>query len=114
MRTLPELGLSRPAATLSSVDLPQPVGPTTETNSPSPTARSTSFTAVYEPPPPRAANVQVTPSKASAAATESAVLGGGLPREAVVERLVEVHLAGALHRGLELVEDLVDVLGGLH
>ena len=27
--------MSRPAATLSSVDLPQPVGPTTETNSPS-------------------------------------------------------------------------------
>jgi hypothetical protein len=33
-RTWPEDGCSRPAATFSSVDLPQPVGPTTETNSP--------------------------------------------------------------------------------
>ena len=32
--TRPLLGASRPAATLSSVLLPQPVGPTTETNSP--------------------------------------------------------------------------------
>ena len=36
-RRVPVLGASRPAATLSSVLLPQPVGPTTETNSPAPT-----------------------------------------------------------------------------
>jgi hypothetical protein len=46
MRVTPEEGLSRPAATLRSVDLPQPVGPTTETNSPAAIERSTSFTAV--------------------------------------------------------------------
>ena len=45
-RTLPVLGGSSPAATLSSVLLPQPVGPTTETNSPAPTSRWTSRTAV--------------------------------------------------------------------
>ena len=44
--TVPLLGASRPAATLSSVLLPQPVGPTTETNSPAPTASVTSRTAV--------------------------------------------------------------------
>ena len=46
MRTLPADGASRPAATLSSVDLPQPVGPTTETNSPGATASVVSLTAV--------------------------------------------------------------------
>jgi len=34
---VPLLGVSSPAATLSSVLLPQPVGPTMATNSPSPT-----------------------------------------------------------------------------
>jgi hypothetical protein len=33
----PDDGLINPAATLSKVDLPQPVGPTMETNSPSET-----------------------------------------------------------------------------
>src|SRR5690606_15628391 len=45
--TAPRLGSSSPAATLSSVLLPQPVGPTTLTNSPAPTARPTFSTAVY-------------------------------------------------------------------
>ena len=45
-RTLPVLGASRPAATLSSVLLPQPVGPTTARNSPAPTVSVTSLTAV--------------------------------------------------------------------
>ncbi len=44
--TVPRLGASSPAPTLSSVLLPQPVGPTTETNSPSPTLKLTSRTAV--------------------------------------------------------------------
>jgi hypothetical protein len=44
--TLPEEGCSRPAPTLSSVDLPQPVGPTTETNSPGAIDRSVLATAV--------------------------------------------------------------------
>src|SRR5436190_12964198 len=65
-RIVPDEGLSRPAATLRSVDLPHPVGPTTDTNSPSPTARSTSFTAVYDLSPPGEANVQVMSSKETA------------------------------------------------
>ena len=44
--TEPVLGASSPAPTLSSVLLPQPVGPTTETNSPAPTSSDTSATAV--------------------------------------------------------------------
>src|SRR5258708_3275681 len=45
--TAPAEGWSKPAATLSSVVLPHPVGPTTETNSPSPTRSVVSRTAVY-------------------------------------------------------------------
>ncbi|XQU70275.1 hypothetical protein OJJOAM_003006 [Cupriavidus sp. H18C1] len=45
-RTSPDDGASRPAPTLSKVDLPQPVGPTTETNSPGAIASETSLTAV--------------------------------------------------------------------
>src|SRR6266849_1254020 len=45
--TAPADGWSNPAATLSSVVLPHPVGPTTETNSPSPTSSVVSRTAVY-------------------------------------------------------------------
>jgi hypothetical protein len=45
MFTLPAAGASRPAAILSSVDFPQPVGPTIATNSPSPTF-SVAMTAV--------------------------------------------------------------------
>jgi hypothetical protein len=39
MRISPEVGDSSPAITRSSVDLPQPEGPTNTTNSPSFTAR---------------------------------------------------------------------------
>jgi hypothetical protein len=42
---VPEDGASNPAATLSNVDLPQPVGPTTETNSPGATVSVASLTA---------------------------------------------------------------------
>ena len=44
--TLPCEGASRPAAMLSSVDLPQPVGPTTDTNSPAATVSEALATAV--------------------------------------------------------------------
>ena len=44
--TWPDDGDSRPALTLSRVDLPQPVGPTTDTNSPGAMARLVSLTAV--------------------------------------------------------------------
>src|SRR5215217_5170872 len=50
MSTLPVEGLSSPAATLSSVDFPQPVGPTIATNSPGKTRSSIPRTAVYVPP----------------------------------------------------------------
>src|SRR3712207_3759761 len=51
MPTCPPDGLRRPAAALSGVDFPHPVGPTIETNSPGWTARSIAWTAVYRPPP---------------------------------------------------------------
>ena len=45
-RVAPAEGCSSPAATLSSVDFPQPVGPTTETNSPGATRSVVSRMAV--------------------------------------------------------------------
>src|SRR3981189_1335832 len=42
MRTMPAVGSSRPAMICSTVDLPQPDGPTSETNSPSLTSKLTS------------------------------------------------------------------------
>src|SRR5688572_12442675 len=42
-RISPALGFSRPAMMRSSVDLPQPDGPTRTTNSPSATSRSTAW-----------------------------------------------------------------------
>src|SRR5512143_3172107 len=69
-RTEPELGANRPAATFSSVLLPQPVGPTTETNSPAATVRSTSRTAVYDgAAASRLANVHATPLSSRAVVT---------------------------------------------
>src|SRR3954469_6291708 len=44
--TVPALAASRPETSDSVVDLPHPVGPTTETNSPAATSRSTSRIAV--------------------------------------------------------------------
>ena len=49
-RTSPSVGSSRPLTRVSVVDLPQPVGPTTATNSPRPTVRSSSRTAVCSAP----------------------------------------------------------------
>ncbi len=66
--TSPDEGASKPAPTFSSVDLPQPVGPTTETNSPGAMEIEASLTAVYPPLPPScAAKVQVMLSSNSAA-----------------------------------------------
>src|SRR5258706_16249701 len=68
MAIAPALGLSRPAATFSNVDLPQPVGPTTETNSPWATHSVTSFTAVYAlPSPPAVGEAQVMRANSMAA-----------------------------------------------
>src|SRR5690606_32845997 len=63
--TRPEVGRSSPAAMFSRVDLPQPVGPTTETNSPGATARVASRMAVYDAPPGEM-KVQVTCSSSRA------------------------------------------------
>src|SRR5438105_11878213 len=109
-RTSPDEGFSKPAATLSSVDLPQPVGPTTDTNSPSAIESETSFTAVYDPRAP--AKVHVIRSSSTAAITLP-VLRVGLPDERIVECRAEVDLARGHHRRLELRQDLVDVLGRL-
>src|SRR6266571_3664706 len=48
-RTVPPLGVSRPATQRSVVVLPQPDGPRRETNSPSATSRSTWYTATTSP-----------------------------------------------------------------
>src|SRR5205807_10636993 len=50
-RTAPEVGGSRPATTLSSVDLPQPLGPTIATNAPAGTDSEISSIARYTAPP---------------------------------------------------------------
>src|SRR5690348_17542684 len=47
-RTSPALGLARPVTRLSVVDLPQPVGPTTQANSPRPTVMVKSRNAVID------------------------------------------------------------------
>ena len=66
--TWPALGSSSPAPTFSSVLLPQPVGPTTLTNSPGATASVTSSTAVYRCERlSRLTKVHVTPRRSSAA-----------------------------------------------
>jgi hypothetical protein len=49
-RTSPESGVSKPASTLSRVDLPQPEGPMMATNSPSPTEKLTSSSTATAPP----------------------------------------------------------------
>src|SRR5258706_11098689 len=66
----PEEGAISPAATLSRVDLPQPVGPTIATNSPAATASEASSTAAYVPP---AASRNLTLT------CESETAGGGPP-----------------------------------
>src|SRR5215216_3884448 len=48
-RTSPAVGLSRPVATLTSVVLPAPFGPTIETNSPSLTRNDTLLSALNAP-----------------------------------------------------------------
>src|SRR3978361_1777227 len=48
-RTSPAVGRNRPVTTLTSVVLPAPFGPTTETNSPSLTWKQTLFSALNTP-----------------------------------------------------------------
>src|SRR5262249_52680986 len=61
----PDEGAISPAAMLSKVDLPQPVGPTMATNSPAATAREARSTA-GEVPPPASRKVTVTCESATA------------------------------------------------
>ncbi len=49
MKMSPEVGASSPAIMRKSVDLPQPDGPTSTTNSPSSTLRSMSASTLAEP-----------------------------------------------------------------
>src|SRR5688572_9125904 len=95
--TVPVLGASRPAATLSSVLLPQPVGPTTLTNSPAPTVSVTCCTAVYRwPGSSLLMKVQDTPCRSIAGLLTSAlrVLCVGLLGEAVGVDGVQIELGG--------------------
>src|SRR3981081_180548 len=58
--TSPAVGASRPAISVSVVDLPHPLGPPTAQNSPGATSMSMSRSAVYRPPR-GVANCFVTP-----------------------------------------------------
>src|SRR5450756_3093819 len=64
METVPEVMLSSPASMRSAVDLPQPEGPTSTTNSPSATTRSMSDTACVP-----SENTLLTPLKVTPATT---------------------------------------------
>src|SRR5579859_271681 len=79
-------------ATLRSVDLPQPVGPTTERNSPAATRNVVSRTAVYRVPP-SDTKVTVTPSSARAgSATSIALFLRSVLRVRLLHELVRVRL----------------------
>src|SRR3979490_1048358 len=71
MSTSPVDGAISPAATLSKVDLPQPVGPTMATNSPSLTASELRSTPGQVPP---SASRKVTTTCDSATAADAAVM----------------------------------------
>src|SRR5882672_8563094 len=79
MSTWPDEGATRPAATLSKVDLPQPVGPTIATNSPSATASEVESTARKVPP---------SPTRKLTATSESATAGA--PGRAAIPALALV------------------------
>src|SRR5258706_15810236 len=97
-RSRPPDGLSNPATTLTSVDLPHPVGPTTRTNSPSPIASERSFTAVYGAAPACDAMVTATRTNSTAAPMALFVFRVGLPNEGIAERGGEVDLSRGHHR----------------
>src|SRR3954464_15606274 len=90
----PDDGATSPAATLSNVDLPQPVGPTMATNSPSATASDARSTAGYEPP---SASRKLTVTCASATAG---------PRAAGRRLLLLHHARGK--RGVAELEERLD------
>jgi hypothetical protein len=68
MMTRPAVGVSSPAIILSVVVLPQPEGPSRQTNSPSPISRLRSETAVKSP------NFLVTPSNLTEAMKPQALM----------------------------------------
>src|SRR6202165_3125057 len=109
----PADGCSSPTATLSSGDLPQPVGPTTDTNSPGATSSVVSLMAVYRAPS-WETKVTVMSSSASAATTAAllllAVLGVRFLDELVGVRLGEIDAFG-LDRGVERRQRLERRLG---
>src|SRR5690349_19250803 len=82
-RISPALGASRPAAIIISVDLPQPDGPTTVTNSPLAIARSHGSSARVSPP--RAWNVFETPRNSI-----FAIAGGDAAFDAAAAAMVTV------------------------
>src|SRR4051812_15432177 len=94
---------------LSSVDLPHPVGPTTETNSPAPTCIVVFATAVYRSPLSRERNVTVMSSNSRADAMSAKLNALGFvfvfrpPRELVGVGLRQVDLV-RVHVGLEARE----------
>src|SRR5436190_15969009 len=93
--TVPSLVVARPAITSSSVDLPQPDGPTTAKNSPRAISRSTGPSASTGPVRPRPPKTLRTPRKArcgSATALLHRLLVVG--QEARVPELVVVDVAG--------------------
>src|SRR5882672_10105401 len=81
IRTQPESGASRPATTRSSVDLPQPDGPSSTTNSPSRAVSERQSTATLSP------KRLVTPSIVNSDAS-----GAGVPAHGLC--LALLHLCG--------------------
>ena len=79
-RTRPSVGRSRPAAERSSVDLPQPLGPSRATTSPAATWRSTPRSTALAPRP--VPKVRPVPSKRSGRAVERAAPSGRVRRRA--------------------------------
>src|SRR4051794_27930216 len=98
MRISPSVGASRPAIRRSSVDLPQPDGPTKTMNSPSAMSRSRPRNTSVRP------KTLRTPRNWSSATTGLRARGGdrlAVPQRAVLERallglVVDVHDAEAL------------------
>lgn len=74
--TSPSEGSSNPLTSVNVVDLPQPVGPTTATNSPRPTVRSSPLTAVCRPPD-GVRNVLLAPRSSMAGLVSALMAGDG-------------------------------------
>src|SRR5256714_3231767 len=94
----PEEGAISPAATLSKVDLPQPVGPTMATNSALPTASEVLATAVYAAPS-LSRNATATSRNAIAGADTSALVPAAVHKRPLLD---------PRHHGAQLGADLLD------